>query len=134
MTFKNTFHTFILHFPVYSVPFKLQTVLTEELELTSHNKSNSSTSSITTCTCSRHNAAPIQLLSCFCHLSTETNTMLLPPRHLFVSVWRSPAHFMKTTLRVCSYSQLSITTVLLTSGWNIQYDITQNLVSSSPPP
>lgn len=48
-TFKNTFHAFILQFPVHSAPLKLQTVLTEEFQLTWHNKSNSSTSSIKTC-------------------------------------------------------------------------------------
>ena len=46
--FKNIFHAFILQLPLRSVPFKLQVVLTEEFELTSHNKFNTGTSSITT--------------------------------------------------------------------------------------
>lgn len=136
MTFKNTFHAFTLQFPVHSAPFKLQTVLTEELELTSHNKSSSSTSSITTCqvlmSMLKTQCCTYSVLSCFCHPSTRANTMLLPTRHLLATVWRSP--FIKTTLSVCSYSQLSITTTFLTSRWNIQYAITQNSLSSSPPP
>lgn len=133
-TLKNTFHAFILQFPVHSVPFKLQTVLTEELEFTSHNKSNSSTSSITTCHVfmSMLNAAPTQLLSCFCHLSIRANTTLLPTRHLFVSVWRSPAHFIKTTLSVCSYPQLSINVTDLKTEYSICHYSELGIIQSSP--
>lgn len=74
MTFKNTFHTFILQFPVHSVPFKLQTVLTEKLELSSHNKSNSSPSSITRC----HVSMPMLMTQCCTYSAPE---LLLPPVH-----------------------------------------------------
>lgn len=72
-TFKNTFHTFILQFPVHSVPFKLQTVLTEELKLTSH-KSNSSPSSITRC----HVSMSMLKTQCCTYSAPE---LLLPPVH-----------------------------------------------------
>lgn len=72
MTLKNTFHAFILQFPVHSVLFKLQTVLTEELELISRNKSNSSSISITTC------HVFMLKTQCCTYLAPE---LLLPPVH-----------------------------------------------------
>lgn len=70
--FKNTFHSLIFQLPVHSSPFKLQTVLTEELELTSHNKSNSSTSSITT------GHASMSMLKTHCCTDSAPELLLLP--------------------------------------------------------
>lgn len=73
-TFKNTFHAFILQFPAHSAPFKWQTALTEELDLTPHNKSDSSTSSIATCPVS------MSMLKTQC-CTYSAPELLLPPGH-----------------------------------------------------